>query len=226
MPRCTNDSGNDKRYYKGTEPSPKGLGRCAGGYDIKKHEGHTEEGSDGKLWILRKQSTNKGTEFLVWRKQVTNLEAKAPVETKGTIHSSPQHQTLKASDYFERVVSNGDNAVGHVCRVGSEMKCLQVDKRGPKWWKKGTRSDSACQWDRDPPRDCHTTMPPPRFTPSRSSPALRPSSSTAQKQGIVDLCAMIGKESVRLTGPDVDRVRDILEFVWDEVRSGDPEVSN
>ena len=47
MPKCKNDH---KRSYKGTEPSPKGLGWCA----------HSEEidtikmGKDGKKWIVKK----------------------------------------------------------------------------------------------------------------------------------------------------------------------------
>jgi hypothetical protein len=211
MPRCTNSVGN----YTGNEPSPKGLGKCAKGYDLKKDVGHTQTGADGKSWTLHKQRSKNGTEYLIWRKQVTNLETKAPVKTTGVMNTYTKHDVLKASDYVDRVTSNGDNAEGHVCRIGNEMKCLQIDKGGAKWWKKGTRSNSACQWDLEPPRDCHAIIPPRSFPPSRS-PAHVP-----QKKDITDLCALISQESVRLTGTDVDRVRDILDYVLTHVRSGD-----
>jgi hypothetical protein len=204
MPICKNCLSAE--YYTGNEPSPKGLGICAKGYDITKDVGHTETGADGKSWTLRKQTSRKGTEFLIWRKEVTNLKAGG----EGNHEPVGKQETLKASDYSERVTSNGFNAEGHVCRIGGTMKCLQIDKGGAKWWKKGTRSNSACQWDLIPPRDCHT-MPP---SPSHDS------SSTAQHQVIVDLCALISKESVGLTETDFGRVRDILDFVLNNVRSG------
>ena len=47
MPKCLN---NPKKSYKGTEPSPKGLGYCAGGMKV----GEKKKGKDGKLWIVKK----------------------------------------------------------------------------------------------------------------------------------------------------------------------------
>jgi len=46
MPNCKND---DKRKYKGDEPSPKGLGWC--GHAEK--EGTIKTGKDGKEWIIK-----------------------------------------------------------------------------------------------------------------------------------------------------------------------------
>ena len=46
MPKCKNDP---TRSYKGTEPSPKGLGFCA--HAMK--EGATKKGKDGNKWIVK-----------------------------------------------------------------------------------------------------------------------------------------------------------------------------
>lgn len=50
MPYCKN---NPKRSYKGTEPSPKGLGYCASGEKI----GSKKKGRDGNMWIVKKISS-------------------------------------------------------------------------------------------------------------------------------------------------------------------------
>ena len=47
MPKCKNDP---TRSYKGTEPSPKGLGYCAHGMK----EGDKKKGKDGNMWIIKK----------------------------------------------------------------------------------------------------------------------------------------------------------------------------
>ena len=47
MPTCKNDP---TKTYKGTEPSPKGLGWCAHG----EKEGKVRKGKDGKEWIVKK----------------------------------------------------------------------------------------------------------------------------------------------------------------------------
>ena len=47
MPKCKN---NSKKYYKGTEPSPKGLGICS--QTLK--EGTKKKGKDGNMWIVKK----------------------------------------------------------------------------------------------------------------------------------------------------------------------------
>jgi len=46
MPECKN---NPTRSYKGTEPSPKGLGYCASGESI----GKKRKGNDGNMWIVK-----------------------------------------------------------------------------------------------------------------------------------------------------------------------------
>ena len=51
MPECIKDS---KKYYKGDEPSPKGLGFCAHSEEI----GTIKTGLDGNIWIIVKTAKN------------------------------------------------------------------------------------------------------------------------------------------------------------------------
>ena len=46
MPKCKNDK---TRSFKGTEPSPKGLGYCAHSMKI----GAVKKGKDGNKWIVK-----------------------------------------------------------------------------------------------------------------------------------------------------------------------------
>jgi len=47
MPKCLN---NPNKFYKGTEPSPKGLGYCASDMKVDKKK----VGKDGNMWIVKK----------------------------------------------------------------------------------------------------------------------------------------------------------------------------
>ena len=65
MPICKNDP---KKSYKGTEPSPKGLGYCAHAEKL----GITKKGLDGNNWKI--ESTAKGVKR--WVKQSSNSSSK------------------------------------------------------------------------------------------------------------------------------------------------------
>jgi hypothetical protein len=52
MPKCIND---EDRYYKGNEPSPKGLGYCA----HAESTGFSKLGQDGSMWIVITDKNNK-----------------------------------------------------------------------------------------------------------------------------------------------------------------------
>lgn len=52
MPKCKN---YPKRTYKGTEPSPKGLGYCAHSEKV----GKKRKGKDGNQWIIKQVQTSK-----------------------------------------------------------------------------------------------------------------------------------------------------------------------
>ena len=64
MPKCKNDP---KKSYKGTEPSPKGLGWCAHGEKI----GKIRKGKDGSKWIIKKikNGSLRWTKYIKKRKQ-------------------------------------------------------------------------------------------------------------------------------------------------------------
>ena len=50
--KCKND---EKKYYKGDEPSPKGRGYCASAEPV----GTKKKGLDGKMWVVRKVKNGK-----------------------------------------------------------------------------------------------------------------------------------------------------------------------
>jgi hypothetical protein len=60
MPKCKNDP---SRTYKGTEPSPKGLGYCA--HSV--HKGSIKVGKDGNKWIIKltKNGIKRWTKYKV-----------------------------------------------------------------------------------------------------------------------------------------------------------------
>ena len=63
MPKCKNDPG---RTYKGTEPSPKGLGYCA----HTSEDGSMRVGGDGTIWMVK--STKNGIKR--WVRSKDNYE--------------------------------------------------------------------------------------------------------------------------------------------------------
>ena len=73
MPKCKNDP---KKSYKGTEPSPKGLGWCAHG----EKEGKKRKGKDGNQWIVKKVSN--GSKRWVKYKKVSTKKLKDNNETE------------------------------------------------------------------------------------------------------------------------------------------------
>lgn len=73
MPKCKNDP---NKSYKGTEPSPKGLGWCAHG----EKEGKKRKGKDGNQWIVKKVSN--GSKRWVKYKKVSTKKLKDNNETE------------------------------------------------------------------------------------------------------------------------------------------------
>lgn len=70
MPNCKNDS---KKTYKGTEPSPKGLGYCAHVSKV----GLRKKGKDGNMWVVKKIS-NGSKRWVKYSKKTTNSLVKRP----------------------------------------------------------------------------------------------------------------------------------------------------
>ena len=81
MPKCKNDP---KRTYKGTEPSPKGLGHCAHTEKV----GKKMKGKDGNQWIITK--TKKGVKR--WSKingmkiEITKLKTLSNINNKNVLN--------------------------------------------------------------------------------------------------------------------------------------------
>ena len=84
MPRCKNANTGT---YKGTEPSPKGLGYCARGEKI----GKKKKGLDGNMWIVKE--TKKG--IARWVK-ITKLD-KSVVKKKSAKKSATKKSAKKKS---------------------------------------------------------------------------------------------------------------------------------
>lgn len=88
MPRCKNDQ---NRYYKGTEPSPKGKGFCAHACKVSQRK----KGQDGKMWVVVSRSGRKRwvrTEVLRKKK----LAAKKKTTTKRTAgRKKPRQKALR-----------------------------------------------------------------------------------------------------------------------------------
>ena len=59
MPTCKNDC---KRYYRGDEPSPKGLGYCAHAEKINQRR----KGRDGKFWVVKAIAMKSGKRIRRW----------------------------------------------------------------------------------------------------------------------------------------------------------------
>ncbi len=74
MPKCKNDK---TRSYKGTEPSPKGLGWCAHGEKV----GKKRKGADGNRWVVKKIS-NGSKRWVKYTLPPKNKNKKTKIVTK------------------------------------------------------------------------------------------------------------------------------------------------
>lgn len=79
MPKCKNDP---KKFYKGTEPSPKGLGYCAHASRVNSRK----KGKDGNWWVVKKIATGSKR----WVKHTKK-------DTNKTQKSSPKKLSKKSS---------------------------------------------------------------------------------------------------------------------------------
>ena len=77
MPTCKNDC---KRYYRGDEPSPKGLGYCAHAEKINQRR----RGKDGKFWVVKAVTMKTGKRVRRWTrvKKVVTKKRKGTKTTK------------------------------------------------------------------------------------------------------------------------------------------------
>ena len=93
MPKCKN---NPKKTYKGTEPSPKGKGWCAGGME----EGVTKKGTDGNKWIVSADKNGNKR----WKKD-TKTKSNTTGKTKSTPKSTTKSKTTSTNKSVDPVDS-------------------------------------------------------------------------------------------------------------------------
>lgn len=91
MPYCKNDS---KKKYKGTEPSPKGLGYCAhaSNINIKK------KGKDGNIWIVKK--IKNGTKRWIKYNSSKETSKEKSKKHKKSIKTKPSERTSYKKDIY------------------------------------------------------------------------------------------------------------------------------
>ena len=99
MPKCKNDP---KKNYNGDEPSPKGLGYCAGSMKL----GTKMEGNDGTVWIVKE--TSKGVKR--WERNVSMTSKTSSEWIKKNILVKDLKKRLKEEDVYLFVEKDfGDN---------------------------------------------------------------------------------------------------------------------
>ena len=104
MPKCKNSSTGT---YKGTEPSPKGLGYCARGEKL----GKKKKGLDGNIWEVKK--TKNGIERWVKITKTKNSSNKTEKKTPKTSQKQTRGKKLKTNDIVvyknRKSFKNGNN---------------------------------------------------------------------------------------------------------------------
>lgn len=108
MPKCVND---ESKYYKGDEPSPKGLGYSASGEE----EGTTMTGKDGDNWIVLQTKTCKK-----WVK--VNNEKKSESKTESKTESKAKKTTKP-----KKTVIDFDDLTDD-CFINSYIPNVSVDE--------------------------------------------------------------------------------------------------
>lgn len=120
MPPCKNDP---KAHYKGTEPSPKGLGYCAHAMKV----GTKKKGRDGQMWIIKKDKV--GTRK--WMKVVSagSKTAKKPVPKKIAKPVSTKSATFLKFNYDRVTEFNLDGLVKNL-KLGKPKKIGSINITG------------------------------------------------------------------------------------------------
>jgi len=112
MPICKN---NPKKSYKGTEPSPKGLGYCAHSEKL----GITKKGLDGNIWKI--ESTAKGVKR--WVKQISKSSSKSEITGKKYFIYHPSVVNIAYLVYV-----NENKKTASIYTLPTDKKSLQIYK--------------------------------------------------------------------------------------------------
>lgn len=102
MPKCIDDP---SRSYKGTEPSPKGLGYCAHTQSV----GTSKIGNDGNIWIVKttyngtkRWVKNSGSSKRIPKKKNTSNKRKSTKKVSKKKTSRKRKSTKKTSGKRKR----------------------------------------------------------------------------------------------------------------------------
>ena len=104
MPKCKNDS---SRSYKGTEPSPKGLGYCGHAEKV----GKRMKGKDGKIWIVVKNKNGI--------KKWTKFKRSSPSESAKDFKLGTKR---KGGDGNKWIITKNKNGVKKWTKINSKKK--------------------------------------------------------------------------------------------------------
>ena len=118
MPICKNDP---KKSYKGTEPSPKGLGFCAHAEKL----GSTKKGLDGNLWKI--ESTAQGVKRWVKKSKKTSSSKSAIPGKKYFIY----HPSVRNIPYLVYVNENKKTASIYTLPLDKKSRQMYDEKNIP-----------------------------------------------------------------------------------------------
>lgn len=109
--KCKNCPAKSKKTYKGTEPSPKGLGYCAGCEKV----GSVKKGKDGRMWIVSKRKDKR--KHWVHKKPVAPAK-KAPAKRKAPVKVTAAEIKKYQEDWHEPwMLGMRDNSGGQAAVV-------------------------------------------------------------------------------------------------------------
>jgi len=103
MPTCKN---NSKRYYKGTEPSPKGHGWSAACESLNKKR----KGKDGKMWQVKQIGNTKRWVKVLTKKHMTPKKSNVKKRNVSKKNNNKK-QKIVIFDITFKWTNYGDNAI-------------------------------------------------------------------------------------------------------------------
>ena len=119
MPKCLNDP---KKSFKGTEPSPKGLGYCAGKMMI----GKKKIGNDGNMWIVKKIKNGSKR----WIKLNKNVKVGGEI-VKNTAFLK---NSKKINEYLHTLNNIAKNDKNYIKKYNNEKKFAEKLIPRPPYW--------------------------------------------------------------------------------------------
>jgi hypothetical protein len=117
MLKCKNDS---TKFYKGDEPSPKGLGYCAHSEEIDK----VRKGKDGNMWEIK--TTSKGIKRWVKKKLSVKIILKCKNDsTKSYKGDEPSPKGLGYCAHSEEIGKVRKGKDGNMWEIKTTIKGIK-----------------------------------------------------------------------------------------------------